>query len=604
MTWDVCDKFVGPMPIAEFLSEFVPEASQARKTERIISFDKRSVSHNEDHFIQAIKTSGLADNLTFVNTTAKQDKAILGRPDIIIYRKREGHQENERLTSLDWRAVDVWIENKKGKEDIFHNLTHMRREAGVECHFRVFSYSIILFGKAEGRLLRWDRSGAIYTEIFDWTKDPNTLSEFIWRLNSLTFAQRGYDTTVTSVLKNDKGVGDAQSMLAVYMDVEKIEVEDLRQILVNDDHAMDGQPKPYIIWKPIWETKTLFGRSTFGFVCHDVERNKLVYLKDYWCTDFPGIEKEGDIYRDLLEAKPLSMFGSTRELCQVIRDAMIAHMDAYDKAKILHRDVSAGNILIAPDRSGLLIDWDMSKRVDVTQQRQHSHTGTWQFISTGLLLHPHARSHQISDDIESFYWVLIYIVMKCRHSAIEGQSQDMQRVFDGYRDVDEDGVIRGGDRKLSFLHKLMLHPDTFGFVPEPCRQIIEELRTLLKTFYDDINPKSIMPEPQAERNVWTEVKDAHEKLCSSEWVLNLITRNLESKNWSDDDGSLSKNIVGHDPTFSRGCRKCKAKDDDSPVEKEMGLSFNKKRRGRYPPKGSSLSRYSSSAVSQSFPCPR
>ncbi|KAI9464392.1 hypothetical protein F5148DRAFT_982169, partial [Russula earlei] len=89
------------------------------------------------------------------------------------------------------------------------------------------------------------------------------------------------------------------------------------------------------------------------------------------------------------------------------------HTDAYDKAKILHQDVSTGNILIAPDRSGLLIDWDMSKRMDVTQQRQHSCTGTWQFISTGLLLHPHARSHQISDDIESFYWVLIYIVMKC-----------------------------------------------------------------------------------------------------------------------------------------------------------------------------------------------
>ncbi|KAI9429788.1 hypothetical protein F5148DRAFT_955257, partial [Russula earlei] len=29
----------------------------------------------------------------------------------------------------------------------------------------------------------------------------------------------------------------------------------------------------------------------------------LVYLKDYWRTNFPGIEKEGDIYRDLLEAK-------------------------------------------------------------------------------------------------------------------------------------------------------------------------------------------------------------------------------------------------------------------------------------------------------------
>ncbi|KAI9462187.1 hypothetical protein F5148DRAFT_954380, partial [Russula earlei] len=63
--------------------------------------------------------------------------------------------------------------------------------------------------------------------------------------------------------------------------------------------------------------------------------------------------------------QPLSTFGSTWELCQVIRDAMIAHTDAYDKAKILHRDVSAGNILIAPDRSGLLINWDMSKRMDV-----------------------------------------------------------------------------------------------------------------------------------------------------------------------------------------------------------------------------------------------
>ncbi|KAI9429124.1 hypothetical protein F5148DRAFT_1155257 [Russula earlei] len=328
--------------------------------------------------------SGLADNLTFVNTTVKQDKAIQGRPDIVIYQKREGK-----------RTI----------------------------RFRVFSYSIILFGKTTGRLLRWDRSGAIYTKLFDWAKDPNTLFEFIWRLNSLTFAQRGYDTTVTSVSKNDKGVGDAQSTLAEYMDIDKIEVEDLCQILINDDHAMDGQPKPYITWKPIWRRKPFL--------------NELVYLKDYWHTNFPGIEKEGDIYCDLKEAKvryiptlgpagnvlstlehpldvqstrtqdyvkggdhkriwcpgtlcvkryvhyhlvlntlrqPLSMFGSTWELCQVIQDAMIAHTDAYDKANILHRDVSAGNILIAPDRSGLLINWDMSKRMDVTRQRQPSCT--------------------------------------------------------------------------------------------------------------------------------------------------------------------------------------------------------------------------------------
>ncbi|KAI9460452.1 hypothetical protein F5148DRAFT_945218, partial [Russula earlei] len=64
-----------------------------------------------------------------------------------------------------------------------------------------------------------------------------------------------------------------------------------------------GQLKPYITSTPIWETKTLFGQSTFRYVCHDVEQNELVYLKDYWHTNFPNIEKEGDIYHDLQEAK-------------------------------------------------------------------------------------------------------------------------------------------------------------------------------------------------------------------------------------------------------------------------------------------------------------
>ncbi|KAI9454416.1 hypothetical protein F5148DRAFT_968589, partial [Russula earlei] len=51
------------------------------------------------------------------------------------------------------------------------------------------------------------------------------------------------------------------------------------------------------------ETKTLFGWSTFRYICHNIEQNKLMYLKDYWCTNFPGIEKEGDIYHDLQKAK-------------------------------------------------------------------------------------------------------------------------------------------------------------------------------------------------------------------------------------------------------------------------------------------------------------
>ena len=56
---------------------------------------------------------------------------------------------------------------------------------------------------------------------------------------------------------------------------------------------------------------------------------------------------------------------------------LVAHRDAYIKARILHRDVSAGNILITEKGSGILIDWDLSKKVKEyiePKPRLHSRT--------------------------------------------------------------------------------------------------------------------------------------------------------------------------------------------------------------------------------------
>ena len=55
---------------------------------------------------------------------------------------------------------------------------------------------------------------------------------------------------------------------------------------------------------------------------------------------------------------------------------MTAHTVAYGTARILHRDVSAANILITENGSGMLIDWDLSKEIkdDDETPRQHSRT--------------------------------------------------------------------------------------------------------------------------------------------------------------------------------------------------------------------------------------
>ena len=67
---------------------------------------------------------------------------------------------------------------------------------------------------------------------------------------------------------------------------------------------------------------------------------------------------------------------------------MIAHADAYNRTRILHRDVSEGNILITEEGAGILIDWDLSKKVigDADgQPRRHSRTVSGRsYISRGF----------------------------------------------------------------------------------------------------------------------------------------------------------------------------------------------------------------------------
>ena len=60
---------------------------------------------------------------------------------------------------------------------------------------------------------------------------------------------------------------------------------------------------------------------------------------------------------------------------------LIAHEAAFD-AGVLHRDISAGNIMIVDDdepniRGGMLIDWDLSKVIDPDESNTaHQYTRT------------------------------------------------------------------------------------------------------------------------------------------------------------------------------------------------------------------------------------
>jgi hypothetical protein len=277
-----------------------------------------------------MEATGLCPQLKFVDTTVSQDRSKKKqKPDISIYWKFPGDKHDSER-GLDFKAVDLWIENKNKNDDIFRTLTELKedeeKDGDLESHirwtnsaykicgqliayatalhhsqFRVFSFGIVLFGE-KGRLLRWDRSGVIYTEAFQWKTQPDTLCEFFWRLNFLSPVDRGYDTTVTPVMDDDGEAKAALSKLRTYEgweDGEKLKITNLYRFLVHDDCATDGQLRSYITPGAIWDTNALFGRCTFGYIAYDVAASKLVYLKDFWRTDLPRIQKEGDVYRKL-----------------------------------------------------------------------------------------------------------------------------------------------------------------------------------------------------------------------------------------------------------------------------------------------------------------
>ncbi|THU79571.1 hypothetical protein K435DRAFT_697535, partial [Dendrothele bispora CBS 962.96] len=183
------------------------------------------------------------------------------------------------------------------------------------------------------------------------------------------------------------------------------------------------------------------GRATRSYKAWDTLHKQVVLLKDTWRVDAPGIWPEGRTYEKLHskevrhiatclragDVKPSGVEGyhrtatsswthlmsseqgeaprnlrshiqyrlileqvgrrdltelTAKELVQAAYNGLIAHSDAYEKALVLHRDISPGNILILDDGTGMLIDWDLCSHLDnpVSSQRQFDRTVSCLFL--------------------------------------------------------------------------------------------------------------------------------------------------------------------------------------------------------------------------------
>ena len=167
----------------------------------------------------------------------------------------------------------------------------------------------------------------------------------------------------------------------------------------------------------------------------------------------------------------------------------------------------------------------------------------------------------------------------------------MRNVFDQHTEMDHNGVVTGGKGKLFCLRDGELNLSVvYNLVKTPCRDIIEDLRTLFHDFYLHIpahetrDPDALLVY-EAKRKRDSRVQDATKNLSSSGWVLETINRYLSSEWDVNDDGNLHKTVLRPDSAASRNRRKRKALDSN---EEQMTLA--QQHRGRVPRRSAEPSR--------------
>ncbi|VDC03071.1 unnamed protein product [Peniophora sp. CBMAI 1063] len=220
----------------------------------------------------------------------------------------------------------------------------------------------------------------------------------------------------------------------------------------------------------------------------------------YACAGVTVFSRRHYYYAVTEIGRPLNSFRSTFELTRAISGSITAHKQAYEKANLLHRDISPGNILITEKGTGLLIDWESAKRINVDKARQPRmewKVRTSQFHSLALHRNSDKLTHDLRDDLESFLWVLLYMIVHLRPLNLDPTTMlfYLHSTFDvtlAYKDKEGRTLYHGGDKKLSFLRgetNSFANPTIFERrVPYPLRKLLFDLADIFGPIYPAIPP--------------------------------------------------------------------------------------------------------------------
>ncbi|KAJ3477492.1 hypothetical protein NLI96_g10425 [Meripilus lineatus] len=415
---------------------------------------------------------------------------------------------------------------------------------------RTHVFSIYIDGP-QVYLIRWDRAGAVIASPFDLLKEYHKLHEFLSRVATMTPAQLGYDDSIRPAQPSEAQMfldfTTTDPVHQAYLEEARATRGGVdAAISVVQIAGCDGRPNLRLAFgRPRLMGRGIVGRATRAYIAYDLDNQRLVFLKDYWqpysesyhpelqtydklrkanvqyiATPLGGGEVDDSAnpgsaqrtitqdylskalghecpysprkhYRLVLEevAQPLEDYKNPTEMVAAVYFAVKAHQQAWEKAGVLHRDISGANILITGSGAecrGILIDWDMCKHKDKEGGLSGPafRSGTWLFMSALLLQNP-GKPHQVSDDIESFVHVINWLAFRFHidwgSRGFTGFPASLQHFAEYMRN--EKGVDMGGGAKLVNIRHGQPGFDP-SFVTEPALgTLVESLADLCKEHY-------------------------------------------------------------------------------------------------------------------------
>ncbi|CAK5275505.1 unnamed protein product [Mycena citricolor] len=345
------------------------------------------------------------------------------------------------------------------------------------------------------RIVQFDRCGVHYSPAFDYHEEPLLLIKLVAFLTSHNEEWMGYDTRI--FWQGGKRV----------MDIPNARVRIARASGWNETVeklcfvVLDEHDNPRAEAKPTFARRTIRSRGTTCWKVQHSTTKKKYLVKIAWSTSgrvpesdmlkrVSGVRGMGQMYayveptseetvfdtrllkaREQAKAEPLNRFpsflvlelyGSTLnaaataiQLLRAIKCIVEGHQRCLVDKEVMHRDISYNNILLSPIEEhgeAVLIDLDMAKFIDHLKQMIG---GTRAFQSVRVLSHPALGIHDQMDDLESIFYVLLWVLCCLDAKGGEITNAPFLKWFDAT--LSRDTL---GDQKIAVLTTYFRHPIT------------------------------------------------------------------------------------------------------------------------------------------------